>query len=260
MLQLEVKPGYLVYFHSCIYSVDLFLRRLLPSLPNRFCVDLGAADGQNGSNTFLLLLNGWQGLAIEKEPRYFRGMQAMYQELGLQAQLLNESITPENINLLLATEAVPAEPAFLSLDIDSWDYWVLKNLLQHYRPVLICTEINETIPPPLRFTQAPDVSPHAQAHFFGYSLALLADLAQENDYDLVHLDFNNAFLVAREYNHFWPNLSAEAAYLSYRQNPRPEYNADMEALLKLEPEAIFRRIQQHFRFFEGQYLLFSPPR
>jgi hypothetical protein len=258
MLQLEVKPGYLVYFYKCIYSVDFFLRALLPTLPNRFCVDLGAADGQHGSNTFLLLLNGWQGLAIEKDPHSFGCMKQIYQELGLDAQLLNESISPENISLLLATQAVPAEFAFLSLDIDSWDYWVLKNLLQHYRPVLICTEINETIPPPLRFTQAADAAPDAQAHFFGYSLALLYDLAQENNYDLLRLDFNNAFLVSREYNHFWPALSAEAAYLSYRQNPRPEYNADLDELLALPPDLAQTFIHRHFGRFQGQYLLSGP--
>lgn len=257
MLQLEIAPGYLVYFHSCIYSVDFFLRPLLPTLPNRFCVDLGAGDGQNGSNTFLLLLNGWQGLAIEQEPRYFAAMQKTYQEWGLQAQWLNQSITPENINLLLATQAVPAEFAFLSLDIDSWDYWVLKALLQHYRPWLICTEINETIPPPLRFTQTAEAEPHAPSHFFGYSLALLADLAQAHSYDLVGLDFNNAFLVAREVNHFWPVLNAEEAYLNYRQNPRPEYNADMEPLLSLEKNSAQAFVQRHFEAFTGQYWLFG---
>lgn len=257
MLQLEIKPGHLVYFYPCVHSVDFFLRTLNSRLSNHFCVDLGAANGQDGSNTFLLLLAGWQGLAIEKEPRYFRAMQEMYRELGLATQLLNETITPENINLLLATQAVPAEPAFLSLDIDSCDYWVLKNLLQHYRPTLICTEVNETIPPPLRFTLEPEAEPDAPKHFFGYSLALLHDLAQENDYDLVHLDFNNAFLVAREHNHFWPALSAEVAYLPYQKGNRPAYHADMESLLYLSALEAIAFIESHFHDFHGQYQLFG---
>jgi ferredoxin len=126
------------------------------------------------------------------------------------------------------------------------------------RPVLICTEINETIPPPLRFSQAADATPDAQTHFFGYSLALLSDLAQAYNYDLLRLDFNNAFLLAREYNHFWPNLSAEAAYVNYRQNPRPKYNADMEELLALPPDLAQTFIHRHFARFQGQYLLSGP--
>ncbi|PIQ23581.1 hypothetical protein COW36_14020 [bacterium (Candidatus Blackallbacteria) CG17_big_fil_post_rev_8_21_14_2_50_48_46] len=257
MLQLEVSPGYLVYFHECIWSVAFFLNPLLPHLPNRFCVDLGAADGQNGSNTFLLFLNGWLGLAIEREARYFQAMQRTYRELGLQIALQNSEITPDNIPLLLATENVPSEFAFLSLDIDSCDYWVLKQLLAYYRPIVICTEINETIPPPLRFTLLPEAKPHAPSHFFGYSLSLLHDLAKIYHYDLVRLDFNNAFLVAREYNFFWPALSAEEAYLSYRKNPRPDYNQDMEKLLSWPAAQNQDFLNQHFAAYAAEYTLYT---
>lgn len=135
---------------------------------------------------------------------------------------------------------------------------MLKQLLSSYRPILICTEINETLPPPLRFTLNPQQQPWAPAHFFGYSLALLQDLAEACAYDLVCLDFNNAFLVAREYNQFWPALSAEACYQYYRSHPRPDYNADMEPLLQLSPSAALDFLHRHFAAFAGGYQLWLP--
>lgn len=44
----------------------------------RYCVDAGAYDGVVGSNSRALLLNGWEGVVIEPNPRVFARLQNLY--------------------------------------------------------------------------------------------------------------------------------------------------------------------------------------
>jgi hypothetical protein len=61
-------------------------------------------------------------------------------------------VTPNNVVSLLLANDTPKEFAFLNLDLDGYDYFVLEQILTHYRPKLICKEINEKIPPPIKFS------------------------------------------------------------------------------------------------------------
>jgi len=65
----------------------------------------------------------------------------------------------------------------LSLDIDGNDYWGAACDLSQFRPQLIVTEINEKIPPPIRFVQYNRTS--VRHHFFAIRSRLLSDLCEE---------------------------------------------------------------------------------
>jgi len=74
------------------------------------------------------------------------------------------------------------------IDIDGYDYFVLDELLSAFRPAIICAEINEVIPPPIKFT----VKWHpsyvwGENHFFGQSICQLNLLCEKYDYALVEL-------------------------------------------------------------------------
>ncbi len=99
------------------------------------------------------------------------------------------------------------------IDIDGYDYFVLDELLSSFRPAIICAEINEVIPPPIKFT----VKLHpsyvwGENHFLGQSICQLSLLCKKYDYILVELHYNNAFLVPKELNPFTP-LTPEDAYI-----------------------------------------------
>lgn len=97
---------------------------------NRFLVDIGAGGGY--SNTKEFLENGWTGLRFDMDGT-----------IGTIA----EFIVPGNICAILEDNKCPIEFDFLSVDIDSFDYDVIDNVLKEYSPRLVCAEFNGTLEP-----------------------------------------------------------------------------------------------------------------
>jgi len=136
---------------------------------------------------------------------------------------------------------------------------VLAALLERYRPKLVCAEINEKIPPPLRFTVRYDPE-HVwqQDHFYGQSISKLHELCGRHDYALVELHYNNAFLAPAEAG--LPGLTPEQAYRDgYLAKPDRlrafPWNADMEPLLALSVPEQLEFVRRTFAAYEGRYEL-----
>jgi hypothetical protein len=227
-------------------------------------VDIGAYDGVNHSHTRALVEKGWQGLMLEYEPFRFATLAELYR-LFPQITLTRCKVTPHNVLSLLEAAEIPTQFDFLSLDIDSYDYFVLEQILSKHRPTVICTEINEVIPPPIRF--AVKYNPHFELdlsqRFYGMSLAAVADLAKRHGYALMHMYYMDLFLIDLNF------LEGEEEDLPgfYRQHfldlPRPSYYHnypfDTEAVFKAEPEAALALIQAGYAAFEGQFLCSLSP-
>ncbi len=159
-------------------------------------------------------------------------------------------VTPENVVSLLRAHDIPTDFSVLSLDIDSYDYWVLDALLTSFRPRLVVTEINEKIPPPIRFVVNYDPDFQPAHHFFGHSIQSLEDLCARHGYAIIALEYNNAFLAPAELAGVQP-LSAEDAYRrGYLERPdrREKFhrNHDMEILHTLSPAEGVKHIEQYF--------------
>jgi hypothetical protein len=244
-----------------IFDEDRIIRDLLAQiqLRHRFAVDIGAADGETMSNSYSLFKSGWAGLAAEWDGERFAKLAYRYSAFP-EARLVRARITPDNVLSLLDAASTPKEFGFLNLDIDSYDHYVLEALLSRYRPSLICAEINEKIPPPLKFSVRwnPDHT-WSSDHFFGQSLSILEDLGKRNDYALVGLEYNNAFLIPRELNPVPVITAAEAYRQGYASRPdrlkRLPWNADMEPLLTLPPDQALAFVHDKFRKYEGRYTL-----
>jgi hypothetical protein len=243
------------------FNEDTIIQELLAKiqLRHRFAVDIGAGDGLTMSNSYNLFESGWEGLAAEWDGARFSKLAYRYSGFP-GARLVRARINPDNVlNLLSAAEA-PREFGFLNLDIDSYDYFVLEKLLSAYRPSLICAEINEKIPPPLKFTVKwnPDHA-WAQDHFFGQSLSMLEDLGKRQGYALVGVEYNNAFLIPRELNPVPIMSVAEAYRRGYADRPdrlqRLPWNKDMEPLLTLPPDQAIAFLNEKFKAYAGRYLL-----
>jgi hypothetical protein len=243
------------------FGEDGIIRDLLGKIAvrHRFAVDIGAGDGETMSNSYALFAAGWEGLAAEWDGGKFARL--AYRYAGFPgARLARARVTPENVLGLLAAAEAPREFGFLNLDIDSFDHFVLERLLTAYRPSLICAEINEKIPPPLRFSVKWDPAHHwAQDHFFGQSLSMLDELGKRQGYVLAGLEYNNAFLVPRELSPS-PALSVAEAYRAgYAERPdrlaRLPWNRDMEPLLKMDAEAAKAFVREKFSAYEGKYVL-----
>lgn len=243
------------------FNEDAIIQDLLASIPirHRFAVDIGAGDGETMSNSYAHFRAGWEGIAVEWGAARFARLAYRYADLPA-ARLIRARITPDNILDLLAACETPKEFGFLNLDIDSYDHFVLERILTAYRPSLICAEINEKIPPPIRFTVKwhPDHA-WAQDHFFGQSLSSLDDLGKRHGYVLAGLEYNNAFLIPGELRTA-PSLPAETAYRQgYASRPdrlqKLPWNQDMEPLLTMPVPAAIEFIRKKFAAYAGRYIL-----
>lgn len=212
------------------------------------CVDIGAFDGMNYSHTLELYRAGWRGLSVECQPDRFARLAQAYRSLP-QVALSRHQVTPASVVQLLQAERIPYAFDFLSLDIDSYDYYVLAALLKVYRPSVICAEINEVIPLPIRFAvhYDPDLSFDLNNRFFGQSLAMLADLAQAHGYVVMKVNYQDVFLIDAELVS-GESPSLESLYeAGVRQLRRPEYYDnypfDVDMLARVDPETALHMIQ-----------------
>ena len=206
----------------------------------RVCVDLGASDGVEGSNTLALFRAGWTGLAVEPDSRRFAFLArvlAATEGVGL----ARCGVTPPNVVALLRAYGIPREFGFLDLDIDGYDYFVLDALLAEFRPGLMCVEINERFPPPLRFRVKWEPAwNYERDHVYGFSIGALGELAERHGYAIVDLLYNNALLVPAERVGKAALTPEEAYRRGYLERPdrleRLPWNAEFEPMLRLSPE------------------------
>jgi hypothetical protein len=228
------------------------------SIKHKFFVDIGAANGVSWSNTCLLAVKGWEGLSVEYNSESFAELAEEYKTFS-GVNLSRCMVTPENVVTLLKANQVPQEFGVLSLDIDSYDYYVLEQILNCYRPSIICTEINERIPPPIKFTIKWNPNYVGNTDFcYGQSISQLNVLASKHDYGIVDLEFNNAFLVPKQISRM-PSLSPEEVYKKgFLERPdRKEkfpWGRDMEEIHSLSPEEALNFIKKTFDKYEDEFI------
>ena len=254
-----IKTDYKIDEGKVDWDEQRVIRKYLKALPlkNHYCVDIGASDGMISSNTLSLFRDQWPGVAIEYDREKFARLASTYKRYE-QVDLVKTKVIPGNILHLLKSCSVPESFAFLNLDIDGYDHFVLDELLSQFRPMLINSEINEKIPPPIRFTvlYSPDYRFEGN-HFFGQSLSQLYELCRRHRYSLVELYYNNALLIPQE---FHPrSLTPEEAYdEGYRNRPdrksRFPWNRDVEELLRLSPPEGVEFIHRLFEKYRDRYL------
>jgi hypothetical protein len=238
---------------------DVVIERLLGAVEApQFCVDLGASDGRTMSNLLALFERGWRGLSVEMDGESFSSLATLHARFSGSA-LFRGRVTPDNVLEVLRAAETPDDFGVLSLDIDGYDFFVLNQLLASYRPAIICTEINEKIPPPLRFTvrYSPGYS-WENNHFYGQSICQLNVLCERYDYVIVELEYNNAFLMpaAIAPSSMTPQEAYRTGYAD-RPDRRTKFpwNADMEDLQSLDPRAAVEFLRARFAKYEGMYSL-----
>ena len=113
---------------------------------DRFFVEFGFnepdyehADGSalgSGANTHKLYECGWRGLLLTAEFKV--------PKINLQNSFLYRT----NVGATFEKYAVPYEFDYLSVDMDSWDIFVMQGIFEAgYRPRVISTEYNSNYPP-----------------------------------------------------------------------------------------------------------------
>lgn len=170
---------------------------------NRFVeFGVGAGGGFENNSTYLLA-KGWKGCWIEGDVSACQRIQKQMDFLirSSSLKLLESRITVENIVALFEKLEVAEEFDLLSIDIDSYDYWIWKKLAR-YRPRVVVIEYNSFLPATADWVLPYDADRRWEGTNieFGASLKALHDLGKELGYDLVGCDLtgSDAFFVRRD--------------------------------------------------------------
>ena len=181
---------------------DGVISYILSKLPdcNRYCVEFGAWDGVNFSNTYRLVAEeGYRALLIEANATRFEALlqtQKKHPDQIIARQLMLATEGERSLDNILAKEQAPQDMDLLSIDIDSFDYQIWDSLKQ-YRPKIVIIEYNPCYLPYIRHI-------HGEKHksrfsylvpYVGSSLGSMLDLCARKGYTLVHLSSCNVIAV-----------------------------------------------------------------
>lgn len=176
---------------------------------------------------------------------------------------IDARITPDNVVELIKSNSNGEDFKFLDLDIDGYDYFVLKAILESMPPSIIVAELNEKIPPPVEFT----VKYHPNyewncSDFFGMSISKFYKLMNEFGYDIVRLNFNNVHAIRRDINHGFATYTDIEAYDIGYKTPRLNgqagqfwYNKNVDCMLTMNKDEIIDFLNKYFKQHDGLYEL-----
>lgn len=151
-------------------------------------VDIGAGDGLDMSNTYLLAAKGFSGVAIEGDPLRFAQLAINYRELP-NVRLSRTYITPESAGDLLTGLLVSRTVDIISLDIDGFDLHVAEAVMGYLRPRLWIVEWNVLIPPGIGFSVRADPDFRWTGTWFsGCSLSAWGAFAKRHGYNCTQAD------------------------------------------------------------------------
>jgi hypothetical protein len=161
-------------------------------------VEIGSGKS-GGSSAALAHECGWAGLMIELSPKSVALARKKFAGNRL-VTVVEAQVTPGNINAILEQHGYGGEVDMLSIDIDSYDYWIL-DALAVTSPRVLVLEYNALFGPERRVTIPAD-QPVDQAPkgYGGASLAALTGLAARKGYRLVTCENTgvNAFFLRHD--------------------------------------------------------------
>lgn len=183
-------------------------------ITGRRFVEIGS--GGNGGNSGVLAYElGWTGLMLDASGAAVRAARAVFASKP-RVVIERKVVSPENVNKLLTKCGFAGEIDFLSIDVDSIDYWLLDAIDVTTSRVLVM-EYNALFGPERAVTVPNAPRPQGVKGYHGASLTALDTCARRKGYRLVLCEEAgiNAFFV-RE------GLAPEIPTLAVAQAWRPK--------------------------------------
>jgi len=183
-----------------------------------------------GLNTRLLSKRGWSGLYFDAEisaPAF---------------RVVKATLTEDNIGQTFEAHGVPKDIDYISLDVDSVDYWLLRGLFRAgYRPRVLSTEFNPNFPADALITFQPEWHPWTKRRVYGASAGAMNKLASENGYVPVRImqEMLDIFFVRRDVLEQHcdmatvPSFSDQSSWLPHASPHPPCQKEDVSRMLDL---------------------------
>lgn len=154
---------------------------------NRWCFEVGAADGLFYSNTKQLRDAGWYAVLIEGDRLQADKCMAF---ASVRVQVVAEKIGRQSLDNILAGSGAPIRLDLGVIDIDGQDYWAWDGM-KAFRPRVMLVEYGYWNPPE-RIPQ-PNEGTEAQA-----GLKAITDLGESKGYVAIATTHCNVLFVDRE--------------------------------------------------------------
>lgn len=167
------------------YGEDGILAKLFQLIPpkNRYFVHLGSGDGSHLSATYLLRLQDWKGLLLDRQ----------YENTSI--DLHREFIQADKINTLLEKYQVPFTFPLLVIDLHYSDFHVWQALSPRYQPEIVVVNYNGTIPPSEdKIIQYRPFYSGDHTDYFSGSILSFYRLGKQKGYSLVYAESGGAYL------------------------------------------------------------------
>lgn len=190
----------------------LALFKRIGTTDRRF-VEIGC--GMNGGNSgFLAQELGWSGLMVDARASSIQKVTVRF--TGRAVKAVKHRVTREGVNAILTKYGFSGELDFLSIDIDSNDYWVWEAITA-CSPRVVAIEYNWLFGPDravtIPYDPAFDLDAVGVRSFRGASLAALTHLSRRKGYRLVATERVNAFFLR---NDIAPEIPAIDPVWGYR--------------------------------------------
>lgn len=172
-------------------------------------IDIGC-EGPGSTPSMPIDMVKYSKLSLLSEPRseYYNETKIFYKN-NVNVITNDSFITPDNINkTIIEPLGTNKDNIFLiDIDIDGYDFYLAEALLKSdIKPVFLSMEINEKIPPPVKFSILyTDLYKFPDGHFYGASICKIEELCQYG-YDLIQLFFNSVILVRRDKNPYYTDI------------------------------------------------------
>jgi len=164
-----------------------------------FAVDIGAGDPageaiESQCDIFFKEDPSFGGLLIDCNKDKIPKLETRYKN-NPNVKVVDVKITTDNVLDILEENKVP-DGFYLTIDIDGFDLFIIEKILSKHRPSFIVAEINEKIPPPIKFTVNNDPEHFWNDDgFYGFSIQCLDKIIKEHKYKIIMLDWDNVILV-----------------------------------------------------------------
>ena len=170
--------------------------------PNRYFVEIGAADGLENNTAWLAIARKFSGLMIEGCSSLAMRAAKAIPSYNLGVKVLNCFVDKNNIQAVLQ-ESLYQDPDVFSLDIDGVDYYILQAMLNAgFHPKIVVVEYNSAFGPDKAITvpyqdQFDYTKADASGLYYGVSVAAWRKLLEKSGYQFVTVDSNgvNAFFI-----------------------------------------------------------------
>lgn len=206
---------------------------------SRFCIELGAGEGVNGSSTYLLRKQGWKSLLLD------RGYEIP------EIQLFKAFITAENLNAILEKHHAPLDLDLLVIDLGYNDFYIWKALSEKYKPSVVLINYNPGLATEDKVVLYRPFYCGDGTDYFGASIRALNNLGKNKGYTLVYAEKSGrtlffirddiltakmlSFRNANDVEKLFSSLNSETEIERVRPDPKQRVYVSSETLLKHLP-------------------------